>query len=254
MRFRYLAIPFLMTAAPATGAAQDVNGFVTDGDSAYAAMEVAPALASYTAAIKADSSHYEALWKASRTAVDLAEYEPDARRKAALYADAERYARLAVTVDPNDAEGQFSLARALGRVALTKGIKERIRYATDVRAAALRALELNPDHPGALHVLGRWNAEVRRVNGVSRFIARKMLGGKVFGEASWEDARRYMERAVAVDPHRLVHHLGLAEIYLDIKERDKAREQLQLVVDGEQTDYNDPHYKREAAALLEKLK
>lgn len=254
MRFRYLVLPVLLALAPTMSGAQAGNGYVSDGDRDYAQLNAAPALAAYVEAVKADSTHYEALWKASRTAVDLAEFEPDARRKAALYADAERYARLAVRVNPDDAEGQFSLARALGRVALTKGIRDRIRYATEVRATALRALELDPNHPGAMHVLGRWNAEVMRVNGVSRFIARKVLGGKVFSEASWAEAQRWMERAVATDPDRLVHHLGLAEIYLDIGEREKAREQLQLVIDGRQTDYNDPHYKREAERLMGKMK
>jgi hypothetical protein len=56
-----------------------------------------------------------------------------------------------------------------------------------------------------------------------------------------------------VDPQRLVHRLGLAEIYLDLEENEKAREQLSLVVSGAASDYNDSHYKREAGALLERI-
>lgn len=253
MRFRYLATTALLASAPAAVSAQDGAELVASGDRAYAALEVDTALVRYEAAITADSAEYEALWKAARSAVDLAEYEDDAATKQELFERAERLARRAVEVNPNDAEGHFAMARALGRVALTKGARDRVKYGTQVRASALRALELSPEHPGALHVLGRWNAEVMRLSGFTRFFARNLLGGKVLGEASWENARRHMERAVEVDPNRLVHRLGLAEIYLDLDEDEKAREQLRRVVDGPVRDYNDPHYKREAAALLEKI-
>jgi FimV-like protein len=253
MRFRYLAMTALLASAPAAGSAQDSAEMVASGDRAYAALEVDTALVRYEAAITEDSAEYEALWKAARSAVDLAEYEDDAATKQALFERAERLARRAVEVNPNDAEGHFAMARAVGRVALTKGARDRVKYGAQVRASALRALELSPEHPGALHVLGRWNAEVMRLSGFTRFFARNLLGGKVLGEASWDNARQHMERAVEVDPNRLVHRLGLAEIYLDLDEDEKAREQLRQVVDGPVRDYNDPHYKREAAALLEKI-
>jgi predicted Zn-dependent protease len=254
MSFRYLAILALLLSAPAAFAQDSAAARVADGDRAYDQLEVATALAEYEAAVAADSMHYEALWKASRSAVDLAEYETDADKKRALFEQAEGLARRAVAADSNDAEGHFAMARALGRVALTKGARERVKYGVQVRVSALRALELHPDHPGALHVLGRWNAEVMRLSGITRFFARNLLGGKILGEASWANARQYMERAVEVDPDRLVHRLGLAEIYLDIDEDEKAREQLTRVIDGTVRDFNDPHYQREAATRLSNLK
>lgn len=254
MRFRYLAAAALLLGAPAAVFAQSADMLVAAADSAYDTLDVATALEKYEAAVAADSAHYAALWKAARSAVDLAEYEPDEDKKRSLFELAERLARRAVAIEPDDAEGHFSMARALGRVALTKGARDRVKYGTQVRASALRALELNPNHPGAMHVLGRWNAEVMRLSGIARFFAKNLLGGKVLGEASWENARTHMEHAVEVDPERLVHHLGLAEIYLDIDEDEKAREQLNIVINGQVRDYNDPHYKREAEALLEKLR
>ncbi|HJU64785.1 MAG TPA: tetratricopeptide repeat protein, partial [Gemmatimonadaceae bacterium] len=97
------------------------------------------------------------------------------------------------------------------------------------------------------------NAEVMRLSGLSRWMARNFLGGSVFKEASWDNARSYLEKAAAVDPDRIVHRLDLARVYLDTKERDKARAQLQMVIDGRIVDYNDRHYKDEAAALLREL-
>jgi regulator of sirC expression with transglutaminase-like and TPR domain len=100
-----------------------------------------------------------------------------------------------------------------------------------------------------------WHAEVRRLSGFERFVAQNFLGGRIFQEASWEQAVRLLERAVAVDPERLVHHLDLAKIYADIGEKAKARSHYQFVIDAPvRTDYNDPLYKRQAAEELRRLR
>lgn len=223
------------------------------GDSIAARFKPDEALPHYLAAIGADSSNYEALWKAARSEVDLAEAERDEARRNRLSVAAEALARRAIRVNPTDAEAHFHLARALGRRALSVGVRDRVKFATDVRAEGLEALRLDPNHPGALHVMGVWNAEVMRLNGVQRFFAKNVLGGRVFGEASWDKAVSYLERAVAVDPDRIVHHLDLAKIYADMGDKAKARAQFNLVLSGRRIDYNDPAYQREAQSALAKL-
>jgi tetratricopeptide (TPR) repeat protein len=230
------------------------NDHVIRGDEAYAALKPADAIAHYEAAVAADSASYDALWKASRSLADLAEYEPDKGKRADMYRRAEQLARRAVAINPDDAEAYFHLARAVGRVALSHGPKDRVKYGKEVRALGLEALRLDPDHPGALHVMGMWNAEVRRLPGIARFFAKSFLGGQIFGSANWDEAVRLLSRAVEVDPQRLAHHLDLARIYRDIDQPDKARIHYQHVIDGAATDYNDGHYKQEAAAELARLK
>ncbi len=170
-----------------------------------------------------------------------------------MFGDAELYARRAVAANPNDAEGHFHLARALGKRALSLGVKARIKYATDVREQALDCLKIDPKHAGCLHVMGVWNAEVMRLNGFTRMIARNLLGGKVFGSASWQEAQRYMEESVANEPNRIVHRLDLAAIYNDRNNKAKARTEYQAVIDMPVADFNDRHFKADAAAALKKL-
>ena len=241
----------LMIAAPA--AAQDARTQVLAGDQAHAALDAAGALGHYERALAIDSLHYEALWKAARDAVDLGEITTDRARRAALYRRGEAYARRAVAVNAGDAEAHFHLARALGLTELSVGVRDRVKYANEVRAEALRALERDPTHPGALHVLGMWNAEVMRLSGFERGFARRFLGGKVFASASWAEAIRYMEEAVAVDPERLVHHLALARMYRDRGQNAKARQHYEAVLRGRMTELNDAWYRvsaeRELAAL-----
>lgn len=251
MRLRNLLSTTALFVAVSANA-QTVN-HVALGDREYAALNASAALTHYKEAADTDPSNYEALWKAARSAVDIASYDLSGDAQTKMFADAELYARRAVAANPNDAEGHFSLARALGKRALSLGVKQRIKYATDVRAQALDCLKLNPKHAGCLHVMGVWNAEVMRLNGFTRMIARNLLGGQVFGSASWTEAQRYMEESVAAEPTRIVHHLDLAAIYKDRNNKAKARTEYQAVIDLPVGEYNDRHYKAEAAAALKSL-
>lgn len=242
-----------MILLPGIARGQSPAAHIMLGDQAHAAFNPLAALVHYEAAIAADSTNGEALGKASRSAVDAGEQAANAGQRSRLFRTGEQYARRAVAASPNDPDAHFDLARALGRTALSLGVRDRVRYAADIRAEALRALALDPDHPGALHVLGVWNAEIMRLNRLERFFARKFLGGAIFGTASWKDAVAYMERAVAVDPDRLTHHLDLGRIYLDVADTARARVQFELVVHGPRTDVNDPQYKLDAAAALRTL-
>lgn len=223
---------------------------VVIGDRDHAALNSANALKHYEAALLVDSMHFDALVKAARESVDLGQFNANDAERTALYKRAEQYARRAVAAKPTEAEGHFELARAIGKNALTMGTKDRVKFAGVVHDEAMAALKIDPRHPGALHVMGVWNAEIMRLSGFSRFMAKNLLGGKTFGQASWDNALKYMEQAVAVDPNRITHRLDLAEIYADRDMKPKAREQLEWIAKAPITDFNDKHLKEQAAAKL----
>lgn len=248
---RFLSAGMLLFAS--VSGAQTAANHVTLGDKEYVAMNAAAALGHYEAALASDPKHYEALWKASRSAVDLGAYEKDKEKRGLLFRKAELYARRAVETNPNGAEGHFNLARALGKNALTQGPRSRIKYATDVRSHALECLKINARHAGCLHVMGMWNAEVMRLSGFTRLFAKSFLGGKVFGSASWADAQRYMEESVASEPDRIVHHVDLGEIYKDVGNKAKARAEFEAALKLPLADYNDRQYKAQADAGLRSL-
>jgi tetratricopeptide (TPR) repeat protein len=252
MRLRTAALIAVCALAP-SARAQSVSDHIAAGDREYGALKPAAALPHYEAALAADSMNYEALWKASRSAVDVGELEANADARKQAFKNGEQYARRAVQANPADAEGHFHLARSLGRTAQTLGSRQRVKYAGEVRAHALKSLELNPRHAGALHVMGMWNAEIMRLNAVARFAAKNLLGGRVFNEASWKEAVRYMEAAVASEPDRITHRIDLGEIYEDVGDKAKAREQYQVIVRSESKDAKDPTYKQQAEARLKKL-
>lgn len=212
------------------------------------------ARAALDAALAMDARSYDALWRRARVAVDIGEASTDRPAQKAAFRDGVSFATRAMAANPNHPEGHFQLARALGREALTVGSRERVKYALDVRTHALRALELEPKHPGSLHVMGMWNAEIMRLNGVARMIAKTFMGGAVMGTASWAEAARYLEQAVAVEPDRVVHHLDLARVYRDTKRGADARREYEAAVRCPLVDPSDTEFKRQATSELAELR
>lgn len=236
--------------------AQDVRDHVALGTTAMQVHDLGTALAHYEAALAIDSNAYEPNWRAAIALLDEGEQTGDSVKspqRDSLYARAERLARRAVAADSLGADGHFALAAAVGRASLTKGRKERIRRARIIHDEAQRAIALDPRHDGAYHILGRWNAEIMRLSGISRFFAKSLLGAGIFREASWEGAVSNMERAVALDPGRLYHRLELAEIYLDRKRYDDARSELTQLAALPDREIMDSVYRRQGAALAERI-
>jgi tetratricopeptide (TPR) repeat protein len=133
------------------------------------------------------------------------------------------------------------------------GKKERIRRAKIIRDEALRTIELDSTYDGAYHVLGRWNAEIMRLSGLSRFFAKSFLGAGIFREASWEGAVSNLQKAVELDPARIYHRLELARVYADRKRYQEARDQLSQIDALPDREILDPVYRERAAALAKRI-
>lgn len=250
------ALPALLAVWAAPIRAQDVKTHLAAGDSARCQRSIAGALGHFREALALDSLSYEANWKASRELADSGKLMPDRMRKSrdTVYAEALALAQRAVSVDSNGADGHYMVAVAAGRVALTKSAGERVKSARVVRDAALRALALDSMHDGAMHVMGRWNAEIQRLPGITKFFARTFLGASIFKEANWENANRYFRDAIRVNPQNIYHHLDFAEALVDQDSTALARAELDTVAQlplG--CDAGDPTYKQQATALVEKI-
>jgi len=236
--------------------AQTADEFVAQGRDIPQERNPSMALAYFDSALSLDRENYEANWRAAQAMVDIGKQWPDDQknpRRDSLYAFAESLAKKAVQVNPDGADGHYALALSLGRTSLTKSNKERVKYAKEIRAEVLRALELNPQHDRAEHILGRWHAEIRRLSGFTRFFAKTFLGAGIFNEASWQQAIEHLNRAVELSPQTIYHHLDLAEIYIDVGQYSNAREHLDEVGRLPDFDYMDPRYKDRALELLKKI-
>jgi hypothetical protein len=137
-------------------------------------------------------------------------------------------ARALVQAAPGDADAHYLYAVALGQRLELSGTREKVRLGAATRAEAETALALNPDHPGAHHVLGRLHAGTMRMNPVARFLARRVLGAEALEGASWERAEYHFVRAHELEPDNPRHSVELGVLYLDTDRPDEALAILQL--------------------------
>jgi tetratricopeptide (TPR) repeat protein len=259
---RRIALVLTSVAVPLALAGQaqpTVAEHIALGDSAYLALAPQQALAHYRAALALDSTNYAALWKAGRELVDIAkqiESNDDSSKhlRDSLYTQARAYGEAAVRVNPNGADGHFTVGQALGRLSRTKGGKERVRFAKIIYDEGMKAIELDSTHDGAYHLIGAWHAEVKRLSGFQKFFAKALFGGGFLDKGNWEDAQRYLQRAVALKPQNIFHRLELAEVYVDLGQYSKAREQFNAIAPLPIADVLDHAYKQEAKQILEDIK
>lgn len=261
-----MKIPELKSVLPAAGLylalaagqvhAQLAPDHVERGIAATRARNLGGALRHFEAALARDSMNYEANWRAALTLGLMGDPYPMKKKSAlrdSLYARAERHARRAVRANPTGADGHVALAASLGRAAILVGAEEKVRRAGLIREEALRALAIDPRQDEAHHILGRWNAEIMRLPGIARFMARHFLGARVFNQASWPRAVHHMEQAVRLAPDRIVHRVALADIYVDAKQPDKARDQLRRADSLPVREAMDTNYKQQAASLRKRV-
>jgi tetratricopeptide (TPR) repeat protein len=244
---------FLSPALHAQDESLSADEWLARGDSLLDALEPAGALEAFRTAYASEQT-YAAMWKFANAQVEVAKQLEGTDQTAlrdSLYSVARLYADAAVRTDSLDAEGHFMVSLVLGRLSRTRGGKERVRFAEVIFDAASRAVELDPSHDGAHHVLGAWHAEVKRLSGLTRFFAKTFFGAGFFDRASWESSVEHLERSVALRPDYLYHRLELAEVYLDLERPDDARAQLEALLALPPTsDVMDPSYQAAARGLL----
>jgi len=248
---RFAPLVALLLAAPL--AAQTAAEHIALGDSANPFLHPDVALRHYREALALDSLNFAANWRAARAMADIAkQLEGDSTKdqRDSLYSVGRLYAERALRIDSVHAEGHYVVALVLGRLSRTRGGKERVRFARIIYDEAMRAAQIDSTLDGAWHVLGAWNAEVKRLSGFTRFFAKALFGAGFMDKANWEDAQRFLERAVAIRPSHVYHRLELAQVYIDVGKYSRAREQLTTIGTLPIGDVMDPTYKREAAKLL----
>jgi tetratricopeptide (TPR) repeat protein len=259
MRNFIAALLVCLASRPLTAQDSPIAAAIRIGDSLEVALHPEAALVHFRAALALDPADYEALWKASRALVNVAKQidsDDDAakKRRDSMYVEARTLAEAAVSANPKGSQGHSMVAQALGRLSRTRGGKERVRFAKTIYDEAMAAVELDSTNDPAYHVLGAWNAEIKRLSGMTRFFAKTLFGASFMDKANWNDAQRYLIRAVAIRPENIYHHLELAQVYVDVKKYGAAREQLTIIHGLPIGDVLDHKYKSDAETLLNDIK
>lgn len=148
----------------------------------------------------------------------------------ALLREAEGHARAAIQGNETNVGRRFALAAVLGMRTDVEGGRTKVGVASDLYDELGVVLELDPEHTRARYMMGRLHAGVRRMGGVTRWLATNLLGGNVLKQASWEEAERHLSFAEEHAPEVPDHHLQLARLYLDTGRRELAARETRHVL------------------------
>lgn len=222
------------------------NTLIALGDSAFVKFENGLALEHYNQALKLNPMEYHAIWRSSRSLIEIGEHLPKDQqlfyyRKAKIMADS------AISVYPNGHEGHTYRAISLGKIALFKGVWKSIGLAKNIRKELEKALSLNPDDDIALYVFGRTHQKIAEKGKLFRI----PLG---LGWASKEKAKEYYEAALSYRPNLVLYNLDYARLLVQMKKYEKARDVLANIQSMPIIDQDDKWNKENAKKLLEEIR
>jgi tetratricopeptide (TPR) repeat protein len=173
----------------------------------------------------------------------LGEYAEDADDKIFFFNEGVECGKEGVDIDEDSLEANFWLSVNYGSYGQEKGIMQSLALITPIRDAAEKVLELNESYfyGGPWRVLGRLYHKAP---------------GFPFSIGSTKKAVECLEKAVSLGPKFFLNRLFLAEAYISNRDKSKAREQLEWILNAplnKNHETEDEGYKREAESLLENL-
>ncbi len=243
-RLTCLLIPLVLVAG-IYAEAETWEESLAPGDSLYGLYDYGGSIPYYREACSLDSNRFELFWKLGRSLNMKGESAPR-DSQLVIFEEARDAEKRALELNEADADAHFQLARALGKIALFKGIFKSVSLAKQVRREAQRALQLDSLHDGAWHVLGRWHRDV----GKKPKILRLPMG---LSAANKKDALAFMKRAVELNPEYVNHHLEMGITYLRLKDKDAARMEFEKTLELPSQRPLDEKYKSEAKKYLAEM-
>ncbi|HKK71770.1 MAG TPA: tetratricopeptide repeat protein [Candidatus Krumholzibacteria bacterium] len=180
-----------------------------------------------------DPDDIEAAWRLGKAYVDIGEVEAEVGSEDETrdyYRRGVDQLRAARALDPEHPDVNFNLAIAIGRHSLMGGNGDKVRGSREVKELALKTIEIDPDHDGAYHLLGRWHREVASLGFFTKALVRVVYGG--FPDASYEQALEHFRRAYAIEP-RMAHRLEIGIVLDEMGREDEARAVFEEVLEME---------------------
>ena len=232
--------------------AEPIDDLLKKGDACDEKLQAAEALKFYLPAEKLDPKDPRPPTRIARQYRHLMADASSKEEKLRLGNISLTYAHKAATLGPNDSEAQLSPAISYGKMLPLLSSKEQVDDSPRIKVSADKALALDPRNDLAWHILGRWNRVLADVSGVKRALA-----GMVYGKlptGSNETAARCLQKAIAINPNRLIHYVELGRIYAQMGQKEEARRNLTKGLSMPSVEKDDPEAKDRAKEALEKLR
>lgn len=210
------------------------------------------ALSLYNSLIEHHSDDVEIVWKTSMLYVRVGGRIEEDDERERYFDKALDNAERALNLDDSLADVHFNYAVVLGRIAEDQSAEEAMEVSEKIREHSERALEIDPGHEGAMHVLGMWHKRMANLSFIERTAVNALYGG-VPDDVSKEKAKKYLSKAVEYEPEMLTYTFELAKFFSEEGDTDKAKKLFRKVIKMEPRFKNDPEIKQEAEELLSQL-
>jgi tetratricopeptide (TPR) repeat protein len=159
------------------------------------------------------------------------------------YEEGVKYGEKGVAADEDSLEAIFWLAVNYGSFGQEKGIMKSLSLISPIKSLAERAIEMDESYfyGGPWRVLGRLYHKAP---------------GFPFSIGDSKKAAECLEKALEIGPNFYLNHLFLAELYISNREKSKAKERLEWILEAKPNknhEREDEGYKSEAESLLKNL-
>jgi tetratricopeptide (TPR) repeat protein len=234
-----------------TRASESAEDLIRKGDVFYARLQPSEALKFYLPAEKLDPNNAQLLVRIARQYRHLMSETPAKQEKEHLGTTAVEYAQRAVALAPNDPDTQLAVAISYGKLLPLLGTKDQIADSRIIKSAVDKVLSLDAGNDLAWQVLGRWYLALAEVSGVKRALA-QMAYGKL-PPAKYEDAMHCFQKAIELNPNRLIHYIELGRTFVQMGRLDEARKFITKGLSMPNTEKDDPETKDVGRQLLAKM-
>ncbi len=220
--FRVLCITFAATISLAIYS-NVFSSPVENGDAYFAGMMYKQAIAAY----KLDSLNAEAQWRIARAYICIADVQAKEQKRPYIE-QAEKAARLCISLNERNNNGHTWLAAALGNRAMYEGSKTKVKLCTEIQKELLRAIALNPKDDIAYSILGTFNRVVGNISWIEKELAEMFLGGIPAG--GYSAGEKVLRKAIELSPTTIRHWYELGLLYKDWGKEKEAQKALTQVL------------------------
>ncbi len=234
-----------------TALGDTAEALITKGDVYDQQLSAQKALDCYLPANKLEPNNVGLLVRIARQYRHLMSDTSSKNEKLRLGNISLQYAQRAADLAPRSPEAQLSPAISYGKMLPYMGSKDQVAASPRIKAAVDRTLQLDPSNDTAWHILGRWNRVLANINVIKRVLAKAVYGD--LPVTTNEEAEKCLQKAIAINPNRLMHYIELGRIYAQMGHKEEARKCILKGLSMPNEEKDDPELKEIGRDTLKKM-